>query len=250
MRFGIVAFIGLCVYAQTAFEVASVKPQPWTGNKGGVYVVVRGNTLNAEHSSLNDLVEFAYGLKDFQLSGGPAWAQRGRLDSSDLYQVVAKASGEKPPSAEEFRVMLQGLLAERFQLKVHHVEKEVPVYNLVVAKGGPNLVESATDSPFAMNIDGGSRGGPSRIRATHTAIEKLIGQLGIYAGRPVFDKTALTGFYDFEMEMSFSALSADNADTSGPSVFTALQKLGLKLEAGTAPFDTVVIDHAEKPSEN
>jgi len=63
----------------------------------------------------------------FKLSGAPAWAEHGRLDQSDLYQVIAKAQDDKAPSEDQFRLMLQGLLAERIRLKVHHVRKDVPV---------------------------------------------------------------------------------------------------------------------------
>jgi uncharacterized protein (TIGR03435 family) len=238
--------LGLCAQTSPVFEVASIKQEPWTGS-GGVYVVVRGNTLNAEHSCLKDLVSFAWRLEDFQLSGGPAWAEHGRLDQSDLYQVIAKAPGDTAPPEGQFRLMLQALLADRFHLQVHHVQKEVPVYWLVVAQGGPKLVESAPDAKFSMAIDSGRGSEPTRMRATHVSIDKLLWQLGHYAGRPVLDRTGLTGFYDFDVEWSPNSLTAD---AEGPSVFAALQKFGLKLEGGKASFDTVVIDRAEKPSEN
>jgi uncharacterized protein (TIGR03435 family) len=123
-----------------AFEVASVKLEPWNG-QGSVGIFVRGNTLTAEHVSLNELVAFAYNLKDVQLSGGPGWADRSqaKLSDAELYQVIAKAVGDSPPSMDQFRRMLQSLLTDRFQLKVHHQPKDLPVYNLVVNKGGPEF---------------------------------------------------------------------------------------------------------------
>lgn len=135
--------------ATPRFEVASVKPEPWTG-QGGIFIMVRGNTLTAEHIDLCGLVEFAYGLRNIQLSGGPAWARHGVLDASVLYQVIAKAAGDPPPPTDQFRLMLQGLLADRFKLKVHHINKDLPVYNLVVAKSGLKLKESAADAKFSM----------------------------------------------------------------------------------------------------
>jgi bla regulator protein blaR1 len=234
-----------------SFEVASVKPQPWTG-QGGVYVLVRGNTLNAEHASLDDLVSFAYNLRDVQLSGGPAWADRShaKLVDSELYQVIAK-SVDPPPSMEVFRQMLQTLLAERFKLQVHHVQKNLPVYNLIVGKGGPKLRESAADSKFTSVM---SSRGPFAVQlvTTKMTMERLAGTLGPAAARPVFDKTGLAASYDFTLEfVGENVMSEPAAAAAGRSIFSALQEqLGLKLEAAMAPFDTVVIDHAERPSGN
>ncbi len=220
-------------------------------------VFIHGDTLSAEHSSLYDLVEFAWDLRDIQLSGGPAWALHGFLASSELYQVIAKTAGDPPPSIDRFRLMLQTLLAERFQLKTRHIDKDLPVFNLVPAKNGPKLNESAQDAKFSMLVDARVDGGKlTRIKATHVSIAKVIGQIEHYAGRPVFDKTQLTGFYDFQIEWApdtgaTAGPDGSFSDPSGPSFFTVLEKqLGLKLEHATAPFDTVVIDHAEKPSEN
>ena len=91
------------------------------------------------------------------------------------------------------------------------------------------------------------------MAATNLTIQETIDrQLSVYAGRPVFDKTGLTGHYDFTLEWVHDPTAALNVRESDlPPLPTALQEqLGLKLESTTAPFDTVVIDHAEKPSEN
>jgi uncharacterized protein (TIGR03435 family) len=241
----ILAFAGLT--SAQSFEVASVKPQPWTG-QGGVGVTTRGNTLLGDHTDLYGLVTFAYGLKDYQLSGGPDWAKHGRLDQSELFQVTAKAGGDKVPSEDEFRAMLQGLLAERFQLRIRHVVKDLPVYRLVVAKSGSKLRESPPDAKFSMAISGGGGGKPMRIEARHAALSSLVSQIETQERRPVVDATGLAGFYDFDVEWDLNGLTA--ADASGPSVFTAVQQLGLRLEAGTAPLDTVVIESAQRPSAN
>jgi uncharacterized protein (TIGR03435 family) len=248
--------------SRASFEVASIKPQPWT-NEGRVGVFVRGGTLTGEHVDLYGLVEFAYALRtdDSQLSGGPAWARHGVLSEvsgadSVLYYVLAKASDGPPPSIERFRLMLQELLADRFHLKVHQARKLLPVFNLVVAKNGSKFKENITDAKVSMAMADGRR---FRIRAVHAPIANLVEELtnpNHGAGRPVFDKTGLTGFYDFEIEWSPNYLAAaapdgSAPDNSAPSVFVALQeRLGLKLEAGTAQIDTIVIDHAEKPTQN
>ncbi|SPF47852.1 conserved exported hypothetical protein [Candidatus Sulfopaludibacter sp. SbA4] len=244
-----------------AFEVATIKPQPWT-NQGSVGVFVRGNTLRGEHIDLYGLVEFAYGLRTdgFQLSGGPAWARHGILSDvsgfdSALYQVIAKAADGPPPSIERFRLMLQALLADRFHLSVHHARRDLPVFNLVVAKGGPKFMENVSDAKVSMAMRDGR---VFRIRAVHAPITSLAEEFANPnhgAGRPVFDKTGLTGFYDYEIEWCPNDLASAGPDgsapdTACPSVFAAVDRLGLKLVPGTAPLDTVVIDHAEKPSGN
>ena len=236
--------------SRLAFDVASVKPQKWTGN-GSVGVFIRGYMLDAERADLNSLVEFAYDLKDFQLSGGPAWGTHGMLDDSQLFQVLAKPATGQTPTMDQFRLMLQTLLAERFQLQIHHVSKQLPACNLVANKGGPKLKESAGGEPTFHTSSLGREG--SSMAATNLTIQETIDrQLSMYAGRPVFDKTGLTGHYDFTLEWVHDPTAALNVRESDlPPLPTALQEqLGLKLESTTAPFDTVVIDHAEKPSEN
>jgi uncharacterized protein (TIGR03435 family) len=233
-----------------AFEVASVKLQPWTG-QGGVGVIVRGNTLDAEHCSLNDLVLYAYNLREVQLSGGPGWADRGhaKLADSELYQVLAKVSGDPPP-IERFRRMLQTLLADRFRLQVHHLQRDLPIYNLVVGKGRAKLREGAPNANFSGLTTPLGRSG-ARMVTTHMTMQLLADTLSPYVGRPVFDKTGLTAAYDLTLEFAFENIAAPETGIDGPSIFTAVQdQLGLKLESAAAPFDTVVIDHAERPAEN
>jgi uncharacterized protein (TIGR03435 family) len=246
--------------AKPRFEVASIKLNPWT-NEGRVGVFTHGNVLTAEHVDLYHLVEFAYGLPpdSYQLSGGPGWARSGVLDNvsgaeSLLFQVTAKAGDGARPSVEEFRHMLQSLLADRFQLQVHRTVKAIPVFNLVVIRDGPKLKESGPDAKESLAMRDGR---VFRMRATHVPLTKLVNQLSNPnhgAGRPVFDRTELGGFYDFEIEWARNDLLAGSdgqvPEVSGSSVFSALKRLGLKLEPGTAPMETVVIDHAEKPTEN
>jgi uncharacterized protein (TIGR03435 family) len=231
-----------------SFEVASVKPQPYVGRGGEMIgIFVRDNTLTAEHVDLNSLVRFAYNLRDVQLSGGPSWAAHGMLTESELFQVIAKA-GDPPPPMDQFRRMLQTLLADRFQLKVHHMQKDLPAYNLVVAKSGLKLKHSSPDAKFSMVTKGNIH-----MTGTNVPVATLLTYIELYAGRPVFDRIGLAGNCDFDIQWVPDNLAAgpDTSAPSGPSLFTALQEqLGLKLEPGMAPFDTVVIDHVERPSEN
>jgi uncharacterized protein (TIGR03435 family) len=252
MRIFALVLGSMAAFGQPAFEVASIKPQPWTGQRGSVGVFVRGDTLDGEHVGLNDLVAFAYNLRGFQLTGGPAWGIRGELASSVLYQVTAKATGDPPPPIDQFRRMLQTLLADRFHLQVHHVSRDFPTYNLVVAKGGPRLKESSNDAQLSTRVSSRGKSGIRIETARMTMPELVDNQLSGYSGRPVFDKTGIAGSYGFVLEFVVDNLTVGPDDASaGPSLFTALQdQLGLRLETSTAAFDTVVIDHAEKPSDN
>jgi uncharacterized protein (TIGR03435 family) len=236
-----------------SFEVASVRPQPFVGSSGSVGIFVRGNTLHAEHASLYDLVLYAYNLRDVQLSGGPSWARSGVLQSSELYQVIAKTSGDTPPEADVLRQMLQTLLADRFKLQVHRVQKDLPVYNLVVNKSGPKLKESSADTKSILRVSSSGRLGV-RVVASHTTMQQLIDrQLDNYTDRLIFDKTGLTAPYDFTLDFAVEngPPGQEPGSNDPPALVTAVQEqLGLKLEPAKAPVDTVVIDHAEKPSEN
>ncbi len=232
------------------FDVASVKPQAYRG-QGSAGIFVRGDTLDAEHVSVFSLVTFAYNLHDVQLSGGPAWVKSGVLAYSELYQVIAKASGDTPPPLAVFRQMLQTLLADRFRLRVHHVQKELPIYNLLVKRGGPRLKASAVDEKFNFVSSGAGRLGV-RIAATHMTMQQLIDQqLGAYTDRPIIDKTGLEAPYDFTLQFVVENQPQEAGPNDPPALTTAIQEqMGLKLEPATAPFDTVVIDHVERPSAN
>lgn len=248
-------FTVACVYAQSpAFEVASVKLQPWDG-QGGVGVTVRGNTLIAEHSCLYDLVEFAYEVAETRVSGGPSWAMHAPLAGATLYQVRAQAAGNHQPTMDEFRLMTRALLAERFRLRVHYMDQNTSAYNLVVAERGSKLRESLEDTKFSLNVDARLNHGRSRrITATHVGLTQVLDRFDRYAGRPVSDHSGLKGFYDFELEWDADVLSEappEGDERIGQTFATALEKqLGLRLEAGTASIRAVVVDAAEKASAN
>src|SRR5258705_456980 len=137
--------------ARTSFEEASIKlhPEPVTFSADPS---VRGSRMTGTASTLLDLVTTAYGVRYDQISGGPGWVK------SDHYDLTAKAEGERPITREEARQMLQHLLAERFQLKIHRETKEVPVYALVVGKNGHKLKESAADATGGTSTRGSATG--------------------------------------------------------------------------------------------
>jgi uncharacterized protein (TIGR03435 family) len=155
---------------------------------------------------------------------------------------------------DQARVILQAVLADRFRLKVHRETKDLPVYALAVGKKGPTMKESAPDVKFAAGFEMLPF---ARMTNRKTTMIQLAGFLSVYAGRPVVDRTGLTGSYDFTLEWNLDDVQQrepgvpGGANPARPSLFTAVQEqLGLKLEPSRAPIEVLVIDHAEKPSEN
>jgi uncharacterized protein (TIGR03435 family) len=179
-----------------------------------------------------------------QLTGGPGWIETARFD------VEAKA----PDKADRPTVhrMLQSLLAERFNLVVHHETKDIPVYFLVIAKGGPKLrdLKLANDRTPAPD---------TRLVGSRGAFIGFTLSLSHTLGRMVIDKTGITGSYDMRLELrteDYPLITAGNAQmpvstTAGAAILAAIEpQLGLKLESGKAPVDILVIDSLQRPSAN
>jgi uncharacterized protein (TIGR03435 family) len=218
-----------------AFDVASVKRLP--PPVGGVYFTMKLNPgrLTWSNVNLRKLIVQAYGAKDFQLSG-PEWL------NSEIYDIAATM----PPatSTDQVLLMLQSLLAERFQLKLHRETKEVPMYALVVGKTGLKIKEGE----FGHSSTSAS---PGQLTAQKTPMAKLADFLSGQLGSPVMDMTGMKGFFDFTLEWAPEARPGDAGATTdsvpGASIFTAVQEqLGLKLDARKGPVEMLVIDHVEK----
>jgi uncharacterized protein (TIGR03435 family) len=233
--------------ANPTFEVATIKPTQ-EGTHFTIHPTASGG-LVADDVSLAYLIKFAYEVHPRQITKGPAW-----LDT-DKYDLVAKPDIEGQPSLKQMRVMVQKLLADRFQLSFHRDKVELPAYAVTVAKGGPKL-EVNDSNP---NGNPGYGGGPAGMRVINSTIAEFIGfVLNDSLSQPVVDQTGLGAKrYNFILKWTPDAGSgapgpppADNADAP-PDIFTAMQQqLGLKLESTKALVDVMVIDHVEKPSAN
>jgi uncharacterized protein (TIGR03435 family) len=234
-----------------SFEVASIKRSaPASGDRQFTGVgTPGGGRLNTFGTSLRMLITFAYNVKDYQLSGGPGWA------NSEIYDIVAKAP--ENAALPRLRVMLQTLLKERFKLALRHETKDASIYELVVAKGGSKIKEDTTSPGAKMGTTG--RG---HAIAEKASMAMFVQTLGILTGRPVVDKTGLASTYSFKLDWTpdpgeggpsprSGVPEVAPPDPNGPSLFTALQEqLGLKLESAKGPVESLVIEAAEKPSEN
>jgi uncharacterized protein (TIGR03435 family) len=228
-----------------SFEVASVKrAPPQLGKSFNSGIKLDPGRLTCTNISLKKLIYESYGVKDYQVSG-PDW-----LDT-EIYDIAATL----PPGAtgDDVLLMIQTLLADRFKLTLHRDTKEMPVYALVVGKGGSKLEEVE----FGRGMTSATHG---RLTATRVLIRNLTEFLSRQTDRPVLDMTGLKGFYSFTLnyapdETSFAPAPGAPPipeSTAGASLFSAIQEqLGLKLEARKAPVEILVIDHAEKvPTEN
>jgi len=253
---------------QPAFDVASVKENTSVSDTGGIAPATPGR-VRITNVPLRFILLHAFQLMDHQLIGAPEWTESARFDIIATYQAAR--------AEDDTRAMLRTLLADRFGLKTHREMRELPIYSLVLARKdgalGPRLVRSAIDcnqwiaekrpqmgagsaSPVA---PGGKR--PvclilttrRFITAGTRTMQDLVGPLQSMAGRPVIDRTGLTGAFDFDLQWTSGPVAPAAGTTApaddGPSIFVALQEqLGLRLEPGRAPFDVVVVDSVQRPT--
>lgn len=223
--------------AHPSFEVASVRPSNAPANEGNWSPPGTGK-FNAHNLTLARLMMLAYGIDANQIANKPAWLE------SDRFDIAAKPSGGIALSREELKPLLQTLLEERFGLATHTETRLMPGYVLIVAKGGPKLqpTRGSKFPGFRLNVT------DTELNGLNWSMPYLATMLQHPAGRPVLDKTGLTGSYDLKLDFS----PDPSTDSALPSIFTALQEtLGLKLEPQKIPVQVLVIDRANRtPTEN
>jgi bla regulator protein blaR1 len=223
---------------QQSFEVASVKPaQPTGPGRGGRGGGVRTDPgmFAARNASLKGLIVEAYQMQAYQILEGPNW-----LDS-DTYDIEARADHSSGP--ERIRLMLQALLKERFKLTFHRDTKVLPIYALVVAKGGPKF-HALKDGEDA-SVDA------RRNHLSFKDMPSLAGILSTFSDRAVVDQTGLKGDYYLNLDMSRALQSMEPVGGPGAAVISAVEdQFGLKVVPTKGPIEVIVIDHAEKPSQN
>jgi uncharacterized protein (TIGR03435 family) len=254
------------------FEVSSVKQNVSESDDSKISSTIPDRFV-ATNTPLLFLILEAYDLKGYELIGAPEWTHDKAFDVVGTYPA-------QRPTEPEIRKMLQGLLADRFGLKVHTEQREIPAYDLIVARKdgrlGPQLLKSNVDCVAWMkemhNRSRVDAGGPSpvspsgkrpecTITATRryltggaVAVQDFIGPLGVMVSKPVVDKTGLTGAYDIDLQWDPTGLAVEPAkggSTEAPTIFTAVEEqLGLKLVSHKEKFDVVVVDTIKLPSAN
>ena len=243
------------------FDVVSIKQNKSDGGGGSGRSTPDGDT------NINSLLAYqiapAYGVEPDDIYGLPDWAMNNRYDIQTKVAAEDIAAYRKLPRADRER-MMQAVFEDRLKLKAHLGSKEVPMYQLVIAKGGPKLQEGKPGDTYANGIklpDGTPIGGAGAFmgRGSYTGqqvtVLDLLNMLKGPTGRPVIDKTGLTGEYDISLhwapDLGASSPGPAPPDDTLPSIYTALEdQLGLKLEPTKGTIPTIVIDHIEKPSEN
>jgi uncharacterized protein (TIGR03435 family) len=239
------AVFGQSAPSSLAFEVASVRPHDGPLSRTFDFSS-SGPRVSLVGYPLKGLVMEAYKLKGYQVTFAASVLQPDEI----YYDILAKAPGSAP-NRGQLRQMLQTLLAERFNLRVHREMKEMPVYALVVGKNGPKFKESASDATFIGNH--GVNGRNQTVTASKYTMTDLAQEIVDYffVDRPVVDKTGFAGTYDLKIEATPEFRMNRDSELGDISVFTAVQEqLGLKLESQKAPIEILVVDHVDKPSAN
>jgi uncharacterized protein (TIGR03435 family) len=268
----VASFVALAQTLPTPqFEVAAVK-QNTSGSTDEQIYIRPGGRFSVRNMTVRVLIQNAYQLMSFQISGGPSWIDSERFD------IDAKSDGDTTPNG--LLVMVRTLLDDRFGMKGHREMRYQSVFFLTVAKGGAKIQHAEgtcvprdpnhpprqpTRGEPVPNYCGGMHRSSQSLDGTGEGIADtsgftlgtLSGQLSSILGRAVIDKTGLTGIFNFHLRWAGTqdTTSTGNAKagalSDAPSIFTALQEqLGLKLESAKGPVEVLVIDHVEKPTEN
>jgi uncharacterized protein (TIGR03435 family) len=252
------------------FEVASIKENV-SGSDNASVRAQPGGRVSVSNNSLRSIIRNAYSVQNYQIVGGPDWINTVRWD------ITAKAPEDAPP--QQLLLMLRTLLADRFKLVIRNETREMPIYALSIARAdgrlGPQLRSSNTDCAAifaAAKAKGeapppttngrptcGTRTTRGNMMTTGVAMSDFARNLAPFAGRPVVDKTGLSGVFDLDLtwtpEQGPAGPEGTQSQTApsidGVSLFTAVQEqLGLKLDAQRGPVDVVVIESAERPVED
>lgn len=232
--------------APLKFDVVSIKP-----DKSASGILMFNNTLDgfqARGFTVQMLIRAAYGFDDNLIYGAPGWL------NSEPYTLEAKVAASDVPALSKLdpsqrKLMLQPVLADRFQLMFHREIKQLPIYSLISAKNGVSFKKS----PPAESAEPQLRMKQGQLTCQRCSMSLLTQWLTMHTGRKVVDNTGLSDKdkYDFTLQWSPDSSATAGESDSGPSLFTAVQEqLGLKLAPEKGPVETLVIDHVERPSAN
>ncbi|HEY2470375.1 MAG TPA: TIGR03435 family protein [Terracidiphilus sp.] len=237
--------------ANPKFDVLTIKPSD--PNRPGKLFTIRGRRVMTINTSVNDLVTFGYSIQTKQLVNAPAWFDQ-------KYDIDGVPDVEGQPNVQQMRILIRDALVARFGLKFHNEQRELSVYALMLAKGGPKMTITSDKPSSPGNF---LFRGLGKLMVTNSTMKDFChGMQEAVMDKPVVDQTGLTERYDFNLnwtpdQSQFVAMGAKipppNLDdpNAPPSLYTALQEqLGLKMESTKAKADVMVIDHIDMPSAN
>jgi uncharacterized protein (TIGR03435 family) len=255
--------------APLSFDVASIKPAPTNSAGGERLRFLPGGRFVAENTPLCMLITAAYNLppQSPRISGGPNWIRFERFDVEAKADQAAAPPGQARKLRDtELRLMLQSLLAERFKLKLLRETREMPVYVLVVQRGGPKLQRSKikTEEDCVEDVAAGVAchsltGGQGRgLHGEAVEISDIARFVENWTDRPVLDKTGLQGLFRVDTEgwtpliprQPGSDQGEDLSDVTRPTLYSLFAKLGLRLESQRAPVDVFTIEDIHRPEGN
>lgn len=261
-NFGVVKIVQASVQSRQkirvpspSFEVASIRQAKlYHGGAIGLFVFP-GGRISAELCTFRMLMMYAFGVRSFQILGGPGWINDIRYNINAIPPPSSPARKLNPPSPKaplnaEEREMLQNLLMNRFKLKFHWESKTGHVYVLEMGKRilkHPKLrpAKDKNDFPWVGSLEGAGIDGDG-IRGDNISMSLLAARLSGYLDRPVLDETGLKGSYDFY----FRYASNPSEYNVVSCIFTSIHAIGLDLKPAKAPVRTIVIDHVESPTPN
>lgn len=229
--------------ADPDWEVVTVRPGDPNGTNSGIRV--EGRDLVVQRHSVETLLLFGFGVHKTQVMNAPDWVRSERWDAKGYADVPGQ------PSIPQFQSLIRKLLVERFGLVEHMEKRDLAVYALTVAKGGPKIEKSAAD-PNGLPLDNDrDNGGQRTMQIGNMTMHDFCLVMTFYMDKPVVDQTGLTGKYDFLLKYTYDESKVPADGSAPPTIFTAIQEeLGLKLEPVKAPTDAMVIDKVERPSAN
>lgn len=233
---------------QPTFDIVSIHPmRPDDVRTEHIDNPSRSGYVRAVNVNLKSLMEVAYDIPDLRIFGGPTWV------TSEKFSLEAKADPKvdenlaalpNDEAKQAKRKMMAALLVDKFKLAVHSDAKEMSVYAMVIAKGGPKLggTHYSEDSQPAGNQ-------LINIRPDSNTLQILAYELSWRVGRPVVDDTGLKDNHALTLRWQDGEVTSD--ESNAPSLFTAIQEqLGLKLEPTKGSVPVLLIEHAEKPTED
>ncbi len=225
----------------TTFEVASIRRHIAANPDGedSSTDISPGGRLVCRNVTARKLIRNSLLIEDSRMSGTPGWID------TESYDIDARTAGGVEITRDNIQGLIRALLESRFQLQFHRDQKEAPIYTLEVAKGGAKVIPHPTDDRPSMSTN--STAGTVSMMAKKVSMPDFAASLTRQVGRPVLDKTGLAGNFDFDLKWSTEQAGMDVA---GPSIFTALQGIGLRLVSGKGPVEVLVVERIERPSEN
>ena len=237
--------------APPAFDVASIRPHtPLPHERSHIYSSSNDGNFRTMNVSLKALIQYAFDMPESRIIDAPAWTSSQPFDiEAKSDDAVAQRLHDLPSDqAKPIKlVMIQSLLADRFGLKTHREQRQLPIYELVAAKTGSKLTPTKSDG-LTINH------GPDHFNGQGITLPLIAQELSRDAGRVIIDKSGITGRFDIDLRWQpddAPPVRLNGEETSLPSLFTALQEqLGLHLEAAKGPVEVLVIDDVHPPSSN